>query len=141
MKDQWKRITAMLADFKPEDRVTVPVGPLLWANEEIELLRDLLNHRADLQAQGVHPAPCARHCEANAFAIEIRTLKRERDALLETLKRCLPIIQADAQMMADISRHAPLPYKDQMRHDMTEYESERLVREIPALIASVDGAA
>ena len=39
MKAQWKRITTMLADFKPEDRVTVPVGPLLWANEEIERLR------------------------------------------------------------------------------------------------------
>ena len=39
MKAQWKRIAAMLADFKPEDRVTVPVGPLLWANEEIEQLR------------------------------------------------------------------------------------------------------
>ena len=39
MKTQWKRITAQLADFKPEDRVAVPVGPLLWANEEIERLR------------------------------------------------------------------------------------------------------
>ena len=39
MKAQWKRITAQIADFKQEDRVTVPVGPLLWANEEIERLR------------------------------------------------------------------------------------------------------
>ena len=39
MKAQWKRITTMMSDFKPEDRVTVPVGPLLWANAEIERLR------------------------------------------------------------------------------------------------------
>ena len=28
-----------------------------------------------LQAAGTHPAPCARHCEAKAFEIEIRGLK------------------------------------------------------------------
>jgi hypothetical protein len=28
-----------------------------------------------LQAEGKHPAPCARHCEAKAFEIEIRSLK------------------------------------------------------------------
>ena len=31
--------------------------------------------RQSLQAAGTHPAPCARHCEANAFEIEIRSLK------------------------------------------------------------------
>lgn len=39
MKAQWKRITAQIADFKPDDRVTVPVGPLLWARGEIERLQ------------------------------------------------------------------------------------------------------
>lgn len=29
-----------------------------------------------LQAKGEHPAPCARFCEANAFKIEIRNLKK-----------------------------------------------------------------
>ena len=28
-----------------------------------------------LQAQGKHPAPCARHCEAQAFQIVIRSLE------------------------------------------------------------------
>ena len=31
--------------------------------------------RRALQAAGTHPAPCARHCEAKAFEIEIRGLK------------------------------------------------------------------
>ena len=31
----------------------------------------------ELQAEGKHPAPCARFCEANAFQIEIRRLKAQ----------------------------------------------------------------
>lgn len=30
--------------------------------------------RAPLQAAGIHPEPCARHCEANAYQIEIRRI-------------------------------------------------------------------
>ena len=33
------------------------------------------------QAAGTHPAPCARHCEANAFQIEIRRLQSHVSAL------------------------------------------------------------
>ena len=33
--------------------------------------------RHELQAEGKHPAPCARFCEANAFQIEIRRLKAQ----------------------------------------------------------------
>lgn len=72
---------------------------------------------------------------------ELKRLREQRDALLALLKRCLPIVQADAQMMADISRFAPPPFEEQAKHDSTEYESEKLVREIPVLIASVEGAA
>lgn len=49
------------------------------------------------------------------------------------LARCRPIIEADARMMADISRHAPLDPDSQARHDSTEYASERLARELDAL--------
>lgn len=31
--------------------------------------------REEQQRTGKHPAPCARHCEANAFELEIRNLK------------------------------------------------------------------
>lgn len=41
--------------------------------------------RAALQATGTHPAPCARHCEANAYKIEIRHISAERDALAARL--------------------------------------------------------
>jgi len=33
--------------------------------------------RQALQANGTHPAPCARHCEAQAFKVEIRNLKAQ----------------------------------------------------------------
>lgn len=56
------------------------------------------------------------------------------DALLALLKRCRPIIEADAQMMADISRHAPLDADSQAKHDATEYESEKLARELERLL-------
>ena len=56
------------------------------------------------------------------------------DALLALLKRCRPIIEADAQMMEDISRHAPLDADSQAKHDATEYESEKLARELDRLL-------
>jgi hypothetical protein len=52
------------------------------------------------------------------------------------LVRCLPIIRNDAQMMADITRHAPLDAESQAKHDSTEYESEKLLREIPAFLGT-----
>jgi hypothetical protein len=39
--------------------------------------------RRALQAAGIHPAPCARHCEAKAFGIEIRSLKSALRTALE----------------------------------------------------------
>jgi hypothetical protein len=53
------------------------------------------------------------------------------EGLRSLLRRCLPIIEADAQMAADLSRFAPLSPEDQSRHDSTETESERLLVAIP----------
>ena len=36
-----------------------------------------MSDRHEMQAAGTHPAPCARHCEATAFEIEIRRLRSE----------------------------------------------------------------
>jgi len=36
-----------------------------------------LPDRHAAQAEGTHPAPCARFCEANAYEIEIRRLRAE----------------------------------------------------------------
>lgn len=57
---------------------------------EVRRLRDLLDaakwpeapdERRAAQAEGKHPAPCARFCEANAFEIELRHLRRENEQL------------------------------------------------------------
>jgi hypothetical protein len=59
---------------------------------------------------------------------------RERDAAMALLRRSRRYVEQDAQMMDDISRHAPLDADSQATHDATEYESERLMREIDALL-------
>lgn len=41
-----------------------------------------MTDRHTLQAEGKHPAPCARFCEANAFRIELR----QRDSYIEFLE-------------------------------------------------------
>lgn len=50
----------------------------LWAAkvEKAEArVKELETGRHALQAEGKHPAPCARHCEAQAFKIEVRRLE------------------------------------------------------------------
>ena len=73
------------------------------------------NDRIAQQAAGTHPAPCARHCEANAFQIEIRGLKShvaaleaERDNLQGQVEILGASIQAASSAMAAapiVSRH------------------------------------
>lgn len=36
-----------------------------------------MSDRHEMQAAGTHPAPCARHCEAKAYEIEIRRLRHD----------------------------------------------------------------
>ena len=40
-------------------------------------LKEQAAHVAELERQITRPAPCARHCEAKAFKIEIRALERQ----------------------------------------------------------------
>lgn len=54
--------------FKPDEYMMAEIADLRAA---------LDTDRRDLQSDGHHPAPCARHCEAMAFNIEIRRLKHE----------------------------------------------------------------
>lgn len=58
-------------------------------------------------------------------------LGEENERLRSLLARCLPIVQGEAEMMADLSRHAPMSPEAQAKHDTTEYDCERLIREIP----------
>ena len=46
--------------------------------------------RHELQAQGKHPAPCARWCEATAFEIELRRLRA-------LLREAYPHVSASAE--------------------------------------------
>jgi hypothetical protein len=50
------------------------VGPITALREALAQPEQEPDRQA-LQAAGTHPAPCARHCEAKAFEIEIRSLK------------------------------------------------------------------
>lgn len=56
----------------------------IYMFEQLIAERDQLSARIErltLQKDGAHPAPCAGHCEAQAFKIRIRELEAERDAL------------------------------------------------------------
>jgi hypothetical protein len=68
-------------------------------------------------------------------AKDFDSLKAENERLRAMLARCLPIVEYDARMMADITRFSPLDAESQAKHDSTEYESEKLVREIPVALA------
>lgn len=74
--------------------------------------------------------------ELEARSAETKRLLVLNYELLGLLARCRPIIESDALMMADISRHAPLDFASQAEHDSTEYESEKLVRELESLLGS-----
>ena len=57
--------------------------PEHFVNQTITAIKEALAQPAQepdrqaLQANGTHPAPCARHCEATAFNIVIRNLKAQ----------------------------------------------------------------
>jgi len=44
--------------------------------------------------------------------------------LVDLVERAKPIVTADSLMMADLTRHAPLPPEQQAEHDSTEFPSE-----------------
>ena len=88
---------------------------------------------------------CVAALEAELSAENIKRLQaqHERDAMLEELAavrallgRCLPIVEYDARMMADITRFSPLDAESQAKHDSTEYESEKLLPLIRAATAT-----
>lgn len=80
----------------------------LDASEGFRILRSMLAQpeRHELQADGKHPAPCARFCEANAFQIEIRRLKAQLEQPeQETMAyRPWPHIGPNVQLTAEYAR-------------------------------------
>ena len=62
-------LEALIANVTPVDKFEEAIADIREALAQPE--------RHELQADGKHPAPCARFCEANAFQIEIRNLKAQ----------------------------------------------------------------
>lgn len=60
-----------ICDFQDPREPAAHIRRLVAENEA------LTNGRHELQTQGKHPAPCARFCEAKAYEIEARELKRQ----------------------------------------------------------------
>jgi hypothetical protein len=60
-----------------KDRLADPMREVQRLGQEIEQEPVAQPERHELQAKGEHPAPCARHCEANAFQIVIKNLKAQ----------------------------------------------------------------
>ena len=64
--------------------------------------------RQALQAEGKHPAPCARHCEANAFQIEVRRLEAEsahKQAIIDRLMLEYCPDEMSAEQTAELAKH------------------------------------
>lgn len=55
-----------------------------WFGDDVEITMAQPDRRI-AQSQGTHPAPCARHCDAAAYEIEIRGLRKRVQTL--TAKR------------------------------------------------------
>lgn len=68
------------------------------------------------------------------YRASLARLALARSALL----MARPIIEADARMMADITRHAPLDYESQAKHDSTEYDCEKLTAVYDALLKALE---
>jgi hypothetical protein len=77
------------------------------------------------------------HFSLDNFCEYHEALEKYADHLEGLLRRCLPIIQSDATMMADLTRFKPLEPEMQEIHDTTEYDSEKLVKEIPETLGVV----
>lgn len=115
------------------------VCELCEKDAEIARLTNLLEHRAELQSAGTHPAPCARHCEAVAFEIEIRGLKRQRDALLSAARKAHDMIRIERQFFGDCNVGHDGTFEPGAREQIDEYDA--VLGELAGAIASVEGGA
>ena len=73
--------------------------------------REEYMNRTEQQAAGTHPAPCARHCEANAFQIEIRRLQSHVSALevgRDNLQGQVEILTTAIQAASSAMASAPI---------------------------------
>lgn len=75
-----RRLAALLDARGANEQATEPEAVLRAI--ALELIEREQADRHELQAQGKHPSPCARFCEATAFGIKIRDLEAQLRAAL-----------------------------------------------------------
>lgn len=71
-------------------------------------MKELEAGRQSMQAEGKHPAPCTRDCEANAFQIEVRRLEAEsahKQAIIDRLMLEYCPNEMTAEQMAEWASH------------------------------------
>jgi hypothetical protein len=73
--------------------------------------------RHALQAEGKHPAPCARHCEARAFEIEIRNLKAQLAAPAPAPSENLKTWPERVYLNHTDEGPTPMTYDEAMRYE------------------------
>jgi hypothetical protein len=88
---------------------------------------------AEIENVGVYRL-CNSH---NALQDSLTSNTEKLNKAVELLKRALIYVRFDANMMADLTRFAVLSPEDQAKHDSTEYDCERLVKEIPEFLESL----
>lgn len=78
----------------------------------------------------------ASRCVTHHYACDCREHKHQQ--ILDALRRARKFVEQDVLMIADLTRHAPLPKEAQEIHDTTEYESEILLQLIDKLLGEAD---
>jgi hypothetical protein len=83
------------------------------------------------------------NADLRAKLADAEKARDEQAEAVRVLAKCYSFVEADAMMVADLTRHAPLDAESQAKHDSTEAASEALMREIadnPAAAAAVKEA-
>jgi hypothetical protein len=114
-QEQWtdEQIVSLLASLGIDATPSIYGFTELQVGTNVPGIRQIIERAAggaaqliSLQAEGKHPAPCARHCEATSFRIEIRRLNEQ---LAEALKREATDYSEAVDEIADRLRSSPRP--------------------------------
>lgn len=93
----------------------------------------VLESRQPLQAEGKHPAPCARHCESVAYEIEIRHLKSRLEVMTQSAQHWKANHDAQVELARILTERVDLPFErvdsyrkwKDLKRDHDRYEALR----------------